>query len=83
MSTSKISRKGLTTVPKEIRDALGISEGDRLAWRLKRAGGSLVVEIEAIKHPMKYLKGRRRDKTLTYQNLEGVADQLIIKEAPA
>lgn len=81
MSTSKISAKGLTTVPKEIREALGLSEGDRLAWRLKRAGSSLIVEIEAIKHPMKYLKGHRSDKNLTYQRLEEKADQLIIREA--
>ncbi len=81
MSTSKISRKGLTTVPKEIRKALELSEGDRIAWRLKRAGASLVVEIEAIKDPMRYLKGHRNDKTLTYQRLEEKADQLIIREA--
>lgn len=30
MSTSTITRKGQVTIPKEIRDSLGIKEGDRL-----------------------------------------------------
>lgn len=30
MAVVKVTRKGQTTIPKEIRDALGISEGDEL-----------------------------------------------------
>ncbi len=83
MSTSKISRKGLTTVPKEIREALGISVGDRISWRLHRAGSNFIVEIEALKNPEKFLKGRRSSEKLTYQRLEEEADRLLAREASA
>lgn len=41
LSKTKVSRGFLTVVPKEIRRASGISEGDVLEWALE--GGTIVV----------------------------------------
>lgn len=47
MSIATITSKGQITVPKEIRDALGVRPGDRLAFRA-RDDGSVVVEAETV-----------------------------------
>jgi AbrB family looped-hinge helix DNA binding protein len=38
---SVISTKGQTVIPKEIREALGLKEGQKLAWTLR--GGKLTI----------------------------------------
>jgi AbrB family looped-hinge helix DNA binding protein len=47
MSSATITSKGQITVPKEIRDALGVHPGDRLAFRA-REDGTVVVEAETV-----------------------------------
>jgi AbrB family looped-hinge helix DNA binding protein len=47
MSSSTVTSKGQITVPKEIRDALGVRPGDRLAFR-RREDGTVVVEAETV-----------------------------------
>ena len=39
--TSKITDKGQTTVPKAVRQALGVSEGDRIAFKVAPSGVSI------------------------------------------
>ena len=39
--TSTLSSKGQTTVPKAVRQALGIMEGDQIAFRVDRNGVSM------------------------------------------
>lgn len=36
MVTSKLTRKGKTTTPKRVRTALGLREGDRIAYRIEQ-----------------------------------------------
>ena len=43
MSTSTITRKGQVTIPKEIRDALGLTEGDRIFF--VRRGEEIVLKV--------------------------------------
>lgn len=44
MPASTLTSKGQTTVPKEVRDALDLSVGDRLTWEI--SGGKVTVTTE-------------------------------------
>ena len=76
MSTSKVSDKGLTTIPKEIRERLGIRKGDLLRW-IVGEGGTIMVRV--VSDPYSMLKGRHTDLQLRYEELEGKADALLGK----
>lgn len=43
--TTKLTKGGQTTIPKEIRSALGIEEGSRVWWHLEN--GRAIVSAEA------------------------------------
>jgi len=47
MPTSTITSKGQVTIPKEIREAMGIEPGDRVVFRMD-ASGRVVVEPETV-----------------------------------
>jgi antitoxin PrlF len=47
MPSAKLTSKGQITVPKEVREALGLHTGDRLAFRLFE-DGTVRVEAETI-----------------------------------
>lgn len=65
MAYSRITSKGQVTVPKAIRDALGVEAGDRLAFRLEEDGRVLVepetVDLRALRG---VLRPRRRGVTV-------------------
>ncbi len=44
MPTSTITSKGRTTAPKEVRDALNLDAGDKLAWEI--SGGRVTITTE-------------------------------------
>jgi AbrB family looped-hinge helix DNA binding protein len=44
MPISTISRKGTTTIPKEVRDALDVGPGDKLTWGIR--GGRVFITTE-------------------------------------
>jgi AbrB family looped-hinge helix DNA binding protein len=48
---SRVSRKGLTTIPAWVRGELGIEEGDFLIWEVDRERGSISVRV--VKNPLK------------------------------
>jgi AbrB family looped-hinge helix DNA binding protein len=56
MATATMTSKGQITVPKEIRERLGLRTGDRVAFR-ERTDGSIVVEAE---------------KTVDFRSLRGI-----------
>ena len=41
---ARMSSKGQLTVPKEVRDALGLDEGDRVYFRVQR-GGAVISKV--------------------------------------
>jgi len=47
MPSSVLRSKGQVTIPKEVRDRLGLQAGDRLVFRFD-ATGRLLVETEAV-----------------------------------
>jgi len=44
MPTSTLTSKGRTTVPREVREALDLREGDKLRWEIR--GGRVAVTTE-------------------------------------
>ena len=65
MPAARITSKGQITLPKEVRDALGVEPGDRVAFRIQE-DGAVVVEPETL--DIRSLRGRlvprRRGVTL-------------------
>ena len=47
MPSAKLTSKGQITVPKEVREALRLQNGDRLAFRI-RDDGTVLVEPETL-----------------------------------
>ncbi len=47
MPSATLTSRGRITVPKRIRDALGVRPGDRLAFRV-RDDGTVIVEAETV-----------------------------------
>jgi antitoxin PrlF len=54
MPSAKLTSKGQITIPKEVRKALGLHTGDRLAFRV-HDNGTVVVEAEKVS--LKSLRG--------------------------
>ena len=61
MPSAKLTSKGQITIPKEVREALGLRTGDRLAFRLHDDGS---VAVEAEKVSLNALRGAVRRKQL-------------------
>lgn len=76
--TSTVSDKGLTTIPKEIREKMNIKKGDKIYWILNDNDKT---ELVVVRDPLKFLKGRYSQEGLTYENLEHKADDIIMDEA--
>lgn len=47
MPTATVTTKGQITLPKEVREALGVEAGDRVAFRIQE-DGRFVVEAETV-----------------------------------
>lgn len=65
MATATITSKGQITLPKQIRERLGVKTGDRIAFR-ERSDGSIMVEADTVDllDLFGMLKPRRRGITL-------------------
>ena len=81
MEVSRVSKKGLTSIPAKVRRMLGIEEGDVLVWEVDRERSVAIVRV--IKNPVKYLKGRYNDPNLAYERVEELADRLVVRELHA
>ena len=81
MAVSKVSRKGLTSIPAEVRRKLQIDEGDLLVWKIDEPRKVAVIQV--LKDPFKFLEGRHRDPRLVYSEVEERADELLLGELHA
>jgi len=59
MPSAKLTSKGQITIPKQVREALGLHTGDRLAFRVHGDG---TVKLEADKVSLESLRGVVRTK---------------------
>ncbi len=57
IGTSSISEKGQITIPKEIRDKLGIMQGDRLIFDLK--GNKIIIQKSGTNKISEILKNQK------------------------
>jgi AbrB family looped-hinge helix DNA binding protein len=71
MPSAKLTSKGQITVPKEVRDALGVHTGDRLAFRLCEDG---TVQVKAETIDLMSLRGsvRTQVKSVTVEAMNEV-----------
>lgn len=73
MSTSTITSKGQTTIPKEIRDQLGLSPGDRIEYLVEPDGR--VILLPAVRHVHELggmLKHRAPARAVTLDEMDEV-----------
>jgi AbrB family looped-hinge helix DNA binding protein len=59
ISVSRVTSKGQVTIPKEIREALNLSEGDRIVYQtdgdrvyIRKAGGERLSDILLMAKPL-------------------------------
>jgi bifunctional DNA-binding transcriptional regulator/antitoxin component of YhaV-PrlF toxin-antitoxin module len=48
LSLAKITSKGQTTIPREVRDALHVDAGDFIAWEVAADGSARVRKAQAL-----------------------------------
>ena len=82
MSTATITSKGQLTVPKIVRDALGLAAGDRVQFIEHESGFKLV----AASHDVRELKGMfagRRKKAATLDEINDAAARGAVRRFAA
>jgi AbrB family looped-hinge helix DNA binding protein len=62
---SVVSTRGQTVIPKEIREALGLKEGQKLAWVLREGNLRLIPIPE---DPVRALRGILKDSKYTFDD---------------
>lgn len=81
MATSTLTSKGQVTVPKEVRERLGVKEGDRLIFRFTETG-QLVVEPQK-DDPLSGIAGLlhhlAKDKPVSVEEMKRAARDHAVK----
>ena len=79
MTTSRVTSKGQTTIPKEIREQLGIKTGDRVAFLLRDDG----VLLRPVKGTLLDLRGsiKPRKHPEDMDEVRRVAKEKLAKRA--
>jgi AbrB family looped-hinge helix DNA binding protein len=57
MASTTVTEKYQTTIPAEIREALGIEAGQKVEWYLFR-GKAVLENVKKVKEPVKFLTGQ-------------------------
>jgi AbrB family looped-hinge helix DNA binding protein len=73
MITSTITSKGQITVPKKIREFLGVGESDKISFTPLEEGKVIIsVEHPSAKLLFGMLSDRKRQKTVSIEEMEAV-----------
>jgi AbrB family looped-hinge helix DNA binding protein len=69
MPSATLTSKGQTTIPKRIRDHLGLKPGDRLRFAIEE-GGRVVLELATV--PLEQLRGifPRPERAATLEEID-------------
>jgi antitoxin PrlF len=51
-----VTRKGQVTIPKPVRDQLGIGPGSRVQFRLAADGSIVIEKADGTRHPSRFAK---------------------------
>lgn len=80
MPTSKVTAKGQITIPKAIRDALGVDTGDRVEFVVRADG---IVEMIARTRPLLSLAGilGQRRLGVTVEDMDAAIAEQVLAEA--
>lgn len=78
MPTATLTSKGQTTVPKEVRDHLGLKPGDRLRFGIQKDGRVLV---EAAALPIQRLRGifPKPERAVTLEEMDEVIAEAAVE----
>jgi len=88
---SNLTSKGQVTIPKDIRDALGLAPGSRVAFTLNDAGNAVIYKVDAeaeAKRRRSEADVRLRDLQQEFRRqdpfagMDGLAFQRWIRESP-
>ena len=78
MAESTVTSKGQVTIPKEVREHLGVREGDRLVFR-RLPDGSVMLEVRHL--DFRSLRGRFRARGLDVDRAIAAGSKGIEPEA--
>jgi AbrB family looped-hinge helix DNA binding protein len=80
MPTATLTSKGQITVPKEVREALGVKTGDRLGFRIK-PDGTIVVLAETV--DLSELRGsvKPRVRGVSVEDMQAAVHKAVAKRA--
>lgn len=80
MASSRITSKGQVTVPKAIRETLGVEPGDRIAFRVQD-DGRVVVEPETV--DLRTLRGvlRPRRRGVSVDDMAAAVRKQAVKRS--
>ena len=82
MATAKVTTKGQVTIPKAVRQALGVSVGDKVEFVVRKDG---VVELVARTRPLISLAGILGERRLgvTIKDMDAaIAEQVLAEAGP-
>jgi AbrB family looped-hinge helix DNA binding protein len=81
VAISRVSKKGLITIPAKIRKRFDIKDGDLISWDIDEENNVIILRV--IRDPFKYLEGKYEDPKIVYEKVEETADKLILGELNA
>lgn len=71
LSRAKVTSKGQVTLPKTLRDALGIHEGDHIEFAVKAPNNASIRKLAAPGSSAGALKHLAKNKPLTVEEMDG------------
>ena len=74
MLESTITSKGQTTLPKKVRDALGVKPGDKVRYFLDGSGGVRVLRVKSVDEVAGFLSKYYDGPPLTLEEIDSAID---------